>query len=50
MKTFLKVLLWIAIILVVIFLTLFIAYKVSGEFNSMWEMIQYILGQVGIKV
>ncbi len=46
MKTFLKVLLWIAIAAVVIFLVLFLTVRISGNFNSIPELINYLIAQV----
>ena len=49
MKVFLKILLWVAIIALVIFLVLFLSVKISGEFDTIGELIQYIINQISGK-
>lgn len=46
MKVFLKILLWIAIIALVIFLVLFLTVQISGEFDSIGQLVQYLIDQV----
>ncbi len=45
MKVFLKILMWVAIIAAVIFLTLFIAMKV-GQFENFRALLDYVSGNV----
>ncbi|MDL2218906.1 hypothetical protein LJC04_01005 [Ruminococcaceae bacterium OttesenSCG-928-O06] len=45
MKVFLKVLMWIAIVAVVVFLVLFITVQVADEFDSIPQLIRYLMGQ-----
>ena len=46
MKTFLKGLLWIAIVAVAIFLVLFLTVRISGNFDTISELINYLIAQV----
>lgn len=45
MKVFLKILLWVAIIAVVIFVVMLLAVLISDELDSFSDLINYILRQ-----
>lgn len=42
MKVFLKVLMWVAIIAVVILVVLFLSVKISGNFDSIGDLLRYL--------
>ena len=46
LKTLLKVIIWLAVIALIIFVTLFLASKI-GHFDSIPALIDYIRAQVG---
>ena len=43
MKVFLKILMWVALIAVVVFVVLFLAVKISGNFSNIGELIDYLI-------
>lgn len=45
MKVFLKILMWVAIVAVVIFLVLWLTVMISGNFDSIPDLIRYLFGQ-----
>ena len=45
MKVFLKILMWVAIVAVVIFVVLFLSVKISGNFESIPDLIDYLINQ-----
>lgn len=44
MKVFLKVLMWVALVAIVLFVVLWLAIKISGNFNGFGDLFDY-LGQ-----
>ncbi|MGD9560278.1 MAG: hypothetical protein AB7V55_06715 [Oscillospiraceae bacterium] len=44
MKTFLKILLWVAVVAVVVFLVLFVAARISG-LETIPALVRYLLNQ-----
>ncbi len=45
MKTFLKVLLWVAVSLVVVFVVLWLTVLISGQFDGIPGLIRYLIAQ-----
>lgn len=45
MKIFLKILMWIAIVALVVFLVLYLTVIFSGNFDNIGQLIDYLVGQ-----
>lgn len=45
MKVFLKILMWVAIVAAVIFIVLWVSVLIADEFNSIPELIDYLINE-----
>lgn len=48
MKILLKIVSWIAVIALVILAVLFLTVKISGQFDSIGDLVTYLLDQIGL--